>query len=252
MIFLLKVVKMKMTPLDRERLIRIYLPTAYDGRAVDCIYAQDGNCLFDDNGFGSWRMDEAVEKYYQKTGIMMMVVGIDNSEKRFFEYSPWKACKLVQENGINEGGEGKLYASFIAKTLKPYIDSNYKVKNNYLLGSSMGAFISVYTAVAYPMFKKVGVFSPAIWFNNASFFGFLKKANLDLKQGFYITVGTNEGYGDDPHNFNKIYPLYAKKLYDFLASKGLSNVSYRLIENGKHNEAAWSNELMGFFEWLNL
>src|SRR4030095_5506014 len=77
------------------------------------------------------------------------------------EYNPYDHEKFGR-------GEGELYVDFLAKTLKPYIDKNYRTKkdaaNTLIAGSSMGGLISMYAVVKYPkVFGKAGVFSPAFW-----------------------------------------------------------------------------------------
>lgn len=77
-----------------------------------------------------------------------IVVAIEHAgEKRINEYNPWDHPQYGK-------GEGKAYAEFLAKTLKPYIDSKYRTyksaENNYVLGSSMGGLISLYTVLQYP------------------------------------------------------------------------------------------------------
>src|SRR4030095_10515285 len=77
------------------------------------------------------------------------------------EYNPYDHEKFGR-------GEGELYVDFLAKTLKPYIDKNYRTKkdaaNTLIAGSSMGGLISMYAVIKYPKtFGKAGVFSPAFW-----------------------------------------------------------------------------------------
>lgn len=71
------------------------------------------------------------------------------------------------------GGKGALYVDFIVDTLKNYIDSNFRTlpdrNNTAIAGSSMGAYISLFAAILrQDVFSKVGVFSPALWFNDSS------------------------------------------------------------------------------------
>jgi predicted alpha/beta superfamily hydrolase len=57
---------------------------------------------------------------------------------------------------------------FIVKTLRPYINKNYRTKkcrkHTFTAGSSMGGLISLYALLKYPkVFGGAGVFSPALW-----------------------------------------------------------------------------------------
>jgi len=98
----------------------------------------------------------------QKTKKEFIVVAIDNGgEKRMNEYNPYDNEKYGK-------GEGKQYAAFLAETLKPFIDKNYRTlkdaHHTAIAGSSMGAVISLYATAKYPqVFGIVGVFSPALW-----------------------------------------------------------------------------------------
>ena len=92
----------------------------------------------------------------------MIVVAIDHGgTKRINEYCPYDM------EGFGKG-EGDQYLQFLVKTLKPYIDKNYRTKkdkeNTYIAGSSMGGLISMYAVLKYPyVFGGAGVFSPAFW-----------------------------------------------------------------------------------------
>ena len=56
-----------------------------------------------------------------------------------------------QEGGVPESRE---YLRFIVEELKPFIDANYRTKtgreDTYLMGSSMGALISLYGLIRHP------------------------------------------------------------------------------------------------------
>jgi len=104
----------------------IYLPPNYDNtsKKYPVIYMQDAQNLFDNatSYAGEWEVDEALNKLYEATGKGFIVVGIENGgEERINEYTPWKNEKYG-------GGKGAIYVDFIANTLKPYIDANYRTK----------------------------------------------------------------------------------------------------------------------------
>ena len=87
-----------------------------------------------------------------------IVVGIDNGPKRMSEYNPYE----FKPYGV---GEGDKYVDFLATTLKPYIDKNFRTlpgkKNAFTAGSSMGGLISLYAVLKYPdVFGGAGIVSP--------------------------------------------------------------------------------------------
>jgi enterochelin esterase-like enzyme len=157
----------KIPQLDRTRRIWVYLPKSYNatkGKIYPVLYMHDGQNLFNEQTapFGEWGVDEALDSLQQQTGKECIVVGIDNSnEKRMNEYNPFNNEKYGK-------GEGDLYVDFLVKTLKPYIDKNYRTQKDaahtFIAGSSMGGLISLYALVKYPdVFGTAGIFSPAFW-----------------------------------------------------------------------------------------
>lgn len=153
--------------LNTTRKIWLYLPPDYatSTKNYPVLYMQDAQNLFDNNTSfsGEWQVDETLNSLFAAGDYGAIVVGIDNGgSERLNEYSPWV-------NTDYGGGKGEDYMDFMANTLKPYIDANYRTRPepsmNALIGSSMGAIISTFGACEYPeAFQKVGSFSPAYWF----------------------------------------------------------------------------------------
>lgn len=85
---------------------------------------------------GEWNVDEKLDSLKAQ----VIVVGIEHgNEKRIDELTPFKNEKYG-------GGNANNYLEFIVKTLKPYIDKNYrtktKAKSTILFGSSLGGLVS--------------------------------------------------------------------------------------------------------------
>lgn len=173
----------EMPQLNTTRRIWIYLPPDYQNphKHFPVIYLHDGQNLFDakTSYAGEWEADEALNRLSQATGKGIIAVGIDNGgDRRIAELSPFKNEKYG-------GGEGEKYVRFITETLKPYIDRHYRTKSNkkntMIGGSSLGALISVYAAVAHPStFGKVLAFSPAFWFNSKDLSPWILSSNSRL------------------------------------------------------------------------
>ncbi len=238
--------------LNRKRRVRIYLPPDYktSNKEYPVVYMHDGQNLFDakTSGYGEWNVDETLDKLF-KDNLKIIVVGVDNGDsKRLDEYSPWTNAKYG-------GGEGETYVDFLVNTLKPYIDTNYNTKkdrdNTAIFGSSMGGLISHYAALKYPnVFGKVGVYSPAFWFApevNA----FTKKyANLQNTKMYFLAggkEGENAGYNEISQTVTDM-----NSIISILKNNGFpeKNMQSKVVPEGKHNEALWSNNFAEAITWL--
>jgi alpha-glucosidase len=223
----------------------IYLPPNYhnSSKKYPVIYMHDAQNLFDSatSYAGEWEVDEALNKLYEKTGKGFIVVGIENSgEERINEYTPWK-------NEIDGGGKGEIYVDFIVKTLKPYIDGNYKTKKQQkhtgLMGSSLGGLISYYGGLQYPKtFGKIGALSTSFWFSEKIMDFTQEKGNLKNVQ-LFLLVGGKEGYDMDKDT---------KKMEELLLKTGFEskNLKTKINPDGQHNEAFWRSEFLEAVSWL--
>ncbi|UOE42430.1 alpha/beta hydrolase-fold protein [Chryseobacterium suipulveris] len=172
-----------------------------------------------------------------------MVIGIDNGgTTRINEYTPWN-------NPQYGGGEGDQYMQFVAETLKPYVDANYRTKPgaeyNALIGSSLGALISNYGGVKYSgTFSKIGSFSPAYWIVANQFNNYILNSTSNLSNmRIYFVAGTNE---------SATMASDIETVKDNLQTKGLTtaNTKVKLDSYGQHNENYWKGEFAGAYQWL--
>lgn len=118
-----------------DRTLRILLPENYETSNQDypVLYMHDGQNLFEDKtsyGGHSWGISEVIDSMKKSSTLKdIIVVGIDNSSLRFFEYSPWKNNHQIDRfNGLEVGGMGSDYAEFIVDSVIPLIESKYRVK----------------------------------------------------------------------------------------------------------------------------
>lgn len=236
-----------MPQLDRYRKIWIYLPPDYftSTKTYPVLYMQDGQNLFDNatSFAGEWQIDETLNQLHAQGDYGAIVVGIDNGGTlRLDEYSPW-------ENPSYGGGEGDLYMQFMAETLKPYIDANFRTKPqpqfNALIGSSMGAFIDTYGSVKYPQhFAKIGNFSPAYWFSLSNLENYMTASANDLSGlKVYFVCGQNESATMVEH-LNTIKNKY------LLKGVLTNNVFTKIDSNGTHSELYWRGEFAAAYQWL--
>ena len=233
--------------LGTTRKIWIYLPEDYDAskKKYPVIYMHDAQNLFDNltSFSGEWQIDETMDEFFLEGKKQAIIVGIDNGgSERLNEYSPWKNTKYG-------GGKGDLYADFLAQTLKPYIDKNYRTassaKNTGLIGSSMGGLISFYTGLKYPeKFGKLGVFSPSFWFAKEDLTLYLNEYSKSLKKTkIYLLAGRKE---------SEEMVTDIKKTVPLLISKGIcrKNIKTKFDDYGTHSESYWAKEFPAAYLWL--
>ena len=236
-----------MPQLNKSRKIWLYLPPDYytTTKTYPVLYMQDGQNLFDNatSFSGEWQVDETLNTLFQQGNYGAIVVGIDNGgADRLNEYSPWN-------NPTYGGGQGDLYSAFVAETLKPYIDSNYRTKPEAqftaVLGSSMGAFISTYIAAKYPtVFQKVANFSAAYWFAKPQLVNYIATNNQNYSNSrIYFVAGTNESATMVVNN-NEIKSALQNKL---LATV---NTMTKYDNYGSHTESYWRGEFAAAYLWL--
>ena len=235
----------KIPQLNRTRRVWVYLPTDYEetNKSYPVLYMQDGQNLFDANTSfsGEWEIDESLNKLFDKGDEGIIVIGIDNGgEHRIDEYSPW----INAEYG---GGKGDDYADFIVETLKPYIDSNFRTKpdrlNTGIMGSSLGALISFYTAIEHQdIFSKAGIFSPAFWFSDEAY-THVKTTGKQHEMSIFLLGGEQESADlvQDMEN-----------MVTTLRNAGFKNSEIKMLthQEGQHSEWYWRREFSAAYLWL--
>lgn len=150
------------------RNLDIWLPPSYDDETqkhYPVVYMHDGQNLFNpETSFigVDWGVDEAMTKLITEGKIReAIVVGIWNAPRRYYEYLPQRPIQEVVEQGLldleKEGmemPESDDYLRFIVYELKPYIDASYRTlpgkHDTSIMGSSMGALVSLYAVCEYP------------------------------------------------------------------------------------------------------
>ncbi len=253
---------MKINTLNRQRTIRVYLPSDYDttSKKFDVLYMHDGHNLFsvESSGYGQiWNAHKTLDDFEENNGFNIILVGIDcDPYHRFDEYSPWKSTKtnkIIPDLNMELcGGEGDLYLEWIVNNLIPEINKRFRTSGrNYLAGSSMGAFISLYASLKYKnIFRKVGCLSTAFWFKKSKMIRFIKN-NFNPDLGIYLDVGTNEGQ-DSENPVSKLYINDTKEIYNLLKTLGTKNLKLYIDEGGIHSEKSWSKRFPKFINWLLL
>lgn len=230
--------------LNRYRRIWIYLPKSYSltkGKYYPVLYMHDGQNLFNEQTapFGEWGVDECLDSLQQQLKKECIVVGIDNGgDKRMNEYNPYDNDKFGK-------GEGALYVDFIAKTLKPYIDKNYRTMKEpgytFIAGSSMGGLISMYATMKYPdVFGTAGVFSPSLWIAPRLYLD-AQQMTWKNKHRFFFYAGRKE---------SETLEADMKQFEDILYASPKLEIQEVIFPLGQHNESYWRQVFDDFYKWM--
>ncbi|MFB3388770.1 alpha/beta hydrolase [Flavobacterium sp. LAR06] len=228
--------------LKTTKKIWIYLPEGYSASAkkkYSVIYMHDAQNLFDakTSYVGEWNVDEKLDSLKAP----VIVVGIEHgNDKRIDELTPFKNEKYG-------GGNADNYLDFIVKTLKPYIDKNYrtktKAKNTTIMGSSLGGLVSYYAILKYPeVFGNAGVFSPSFWFSN-DIYTYAEQAPKN-KTRIYFLCGDKES--DDMVGEMK----RMETLLDRNRCYCLHLTKSKVVKGGEHNEKLWRDNFVNAVLWL--
>jgi hypothetical protein len=256
---------------DPRRVV-VWLPPRYSARGPKyaVLYMHDGQNLFDKAtaGYGmEWEIDEHLSKLIAQKKVRTIVVGIWNTAKRLQEYVPSKAFESLPTDYRGKvkalyGGDplSDGYLKFLVSELKPAIDKRFNVKtdraNTVIMGSSMGALISLYAIDEYPrIFGGAGMMSthwPLV-------------INPDGKplsdQDYEIVSATFERYLTpalpDPRThklyfdhgsetLDSAYKRYQDRVDAVVARRGYKqgvNWLTRSFPGQKHNEISWASRV---------
>lgn len=235
----LKIAKDVYSPqLENRRDILVHLPPSYDysSKHYPVIYMQDGQNLFDHGtSFAGvdWAVDETMTAL-ANDGIEAIIVGIPHmGERRVNEYNPF--AEVWQ-------GAGEPYVRFLTETIKPAIDRDFRTMpdraHTGILGSSMGALISLYAFFHTDVFGMVGAMSPALWIGGGRIYYDI--IDQPFKHGrVYLDNGTRESS--------------ARKLNELLIRKGYQrgvDLKYVVEHDAEHTESAWARRLPDALRFL--
>jgi predicted alpha/beta superfamily hydrolase len=151
------------------RHVDVWLPDNYDAEpdsTYSVLYLHDGQNLFDPNlSFSGidWGIHESLSQLQDDGRIRPTIaVGIWNTPKRLLRYMPKRPFDLTDDETwmnlwVEEYGNAPAsdrYIDFIVTELKPFIDSQYRVRpgvdDTFIMGASMGGLISLYAVCEHP------------------------------------------------------------------------------------------------------
>jgi enterochelin esterase-like enzyme len=256
------------------RKVVVWLPSSYrpDGPRHAVLYMHDGQNLFDKAtaGYGmEWQVDETLDRLIRENKVRpTIVVGVWNTPKRLQEYVPAKAFRHLPPQYMKRvrklyGGDplSDGYLRFVVDELKPRIDQSYRVRtdraNTVIMGSSMGALISLYAIDEYPkVFGAAGMvsthwplFIPTEGQNaisdeeyevvSSAFERYLKPAlPSPSSHRLYFDHGSE--------TLDAIYARYQARIDRIVAARGYrrgANWVSRNFPGQAHNELSWASRL---------
>ena len=155
---------------SNPRKVEVFLPPNYysSKRRYPVIYMNDGQTAFEPGGLSPWywNVDTTLGKFYKEDIIPELIVVAVTPISRADEYL--SVTEYLDFDGSLVKLKGGLpeYAEYLAKELKPFIDSNFRTRPNpkstMIIGSSFGGTASFYTSCFHPdAFGIGGVFSPS-------------------------------------------------------------------------------------------
>jgi predicted alpha/beta superfamily hydrolase len=258
----LEIVDLQSRVFDNSRKLRVWLPTGYDDPAnrdhlYPVLYLNDGQNLFDGAtaAFGSeWKADETATEL-QRTGRAqaVVIVGIDNAgRRRAYEYLPYPDSSYSPPE---PDPQGRRYADFLAAEVLPFVEGRYRVLRDQdgraLGGSSYGALITMYVAIARPeLFSRLLLESPSFYVDGGHILRDTRAAKLSLDRVF-LGIGTNElarpDCGAHPDNVEAVDNV--REMERILDRAGL-RTSVVVEQCAVHNEGAWAGRFPAALEFL--
>lgn len=237
---------------DMERRVYLYLPDSYTlepEKRYPVMYMFDGHNVFYDADatYGkSWGM----KKYMDKSRTQLIIVAVEcnhEGNRRLQEYSP-----VNFENSTlgKVKGKGRVYMNWLVKTLKPYIDENYRTLpdrlNTIICGSSMGGLMALYGACVYNhVFQRAACLSPSIWVNPGKVLEMVARANIRNDTCIYMDYGALEMFNHVANQESLISTSH------MLLTKRV-NLALRIVPGGTHCEASWEQQIPIFMDCLGL
>jgi predicted alpha/beta superfamily hydrolase len=230
------------------RFLRIWLPPEYDAaknatRHYPVLYLNDGQNLFEPStAFAGveWQADETTDRLIREGAVPpMIIVGMDNTGRdRHREYMPHRSM-----HPMTLRVQGRHYPDFLMKEVMPFVASNYRVaagpENTGLGGSSLGALIALYTAIARPgVIGRLLLESPSLWASNRQMIKESRLARI-WPERIFLAAGTAEA-GSPERNRTVVDDV--RELAAIMQRAVLSERRLRLViaEGAEHNEAAWA------------
>jgi predicted alpha/beta superfamily hydrolase len=241
--------------LGNSRTVAVYLPPGYEtsNERYPVLYAHDGQNLFDAAtayGGNEWGLDETAEKLIRSGELppFIIVAPYNAGDERLDEMT-W-----IPDPEDGGGKKGELYADFLIKELKPYIDSNLRTlpEDSRLLGSSLGGLISLHIARTRPgIFSAVGAMSASIfWADREITKRYAWSPLPNPRPRIWLDMGTREG--QRPERW-PVRVEEAVELGSVLRARGWregDDLAVRVIDGARHDEISWGERVGDVLKFL--
>jgi predicted alpha/beta superfamily hydrolase len=242
--------------LDKTRGIWLYLPPDYttSKRRYPVLYLMDGQNMFDAAlaYAGEWGIDESLDSLHAAGVPACIVVAIAHGGRdRTLEYRPYPS--QVAPNDACCAADSM--AAFVALTLKPYIDRQFRTRpgraHTGIGGASTGAYFAQHVVHRYPqVFGRAMLFSPSYMHADPRFYEDAGSATLPRGSRFYLVTGTEEtALGLPPGRYREA----TTRMVATLTQNGRridKTVTGQLRPDGAHAEWFWRREFPAAYCWL--
>ena len=254
------------------RNIDIWLPEGYSkNKKYAVLYMEDGQMLFDSTitwNHQAWDVADVATKLMKKGEVQnFIVVGIWNSGiNRFSDYfpqKPYESLSQAQRDSISmqlqkagaSKGEFKPasddYLKFLVNELKPHIDERYSVytdrKHTFVVGSSMGALISIYAICEYPKIFGGAACLSTHWTGTFTLeYNPIPAAFCNYLKAHLPNPGQHRIYFDCGNKtLDAMYPQIQKKVDEIMRLKGYTSKDWmtRFYPGADHSERSWHKRL---------
>jgi enterochelin esterase-like enzyme len=243
---------------QNTRFIRVWLPPGYDdtenaARHYPVFYLNDGQNLFESSSSFTgveWGVDETADRLIREGSLPpMIVVGLDNAGKeRLREYMPHRSMHPMMLRV-----RGRRYPEFLVKEVMPFVESSYRVakglENMGLGGSSLGALIALYTAIARPgLIGRLLLESPSLWASNRQAIKESRAVRI-WPERIFLAAGTAEAGSPERSRtvVDDVRELSAIMRRGVLSEKRLRMV---ITEGAGHTESAWGERFPEALQFL--
>ncbi|MFY9791841.1 MAG: alpha/beta hydrolase-fold protein [Candidatus Sulfotelmatobacter sp.] len=240
------------------RFLRVWLPPGYDeagngDRHYPVLYLNDGQNLFESStAFGGveWGVDESADRLIREGAVPpMIIVGLDNTGKdRLREYMPHRSMHPMMLRV-----QGHRYPDFLLKEVMPFVESNYRVatspENTGLGGSSLGALIALYTAIARPgVIGRLLLESPSLWASNRQIIKESRTVRI-WPEKIFLAAGTAEA-GSPERSRTVVDDV--RELAAIMRRAVLSESRLRMVikDGAGHTESAWGERFPEALQFL--
>ena len=246
------------------RHVDVWLPPDYSpARRYQVLYMHDGQMLFDARttwNKQAWDVHLTVDRLV-RAGRMAptLIVGVwNNGKSRHSEYYPEKFLPYLEpgvraeftDKALQGRPRSDAYLRFLVEELKPAIDARFATlparESTFVMGSSMGALISIYALNEYPQVFGGAAGLSVHWVGtgqaNAALplaaFNYLRDRLLPPQgRRLYMDRGTTE--------LDALYGPYQTFVDELVRDRGWGpgQVMSRVFEGTGHNERVWAARL---------